>query len=248
MLSLFSQTQEELKNWLIEHKFPAFHAAQILEWVYHKGAVQWDQMTNLSKQLRSKLAEHFLFPSIEKAKVTDSNDGETNKFLWKLADGRLVESVLIYSGDRRTVCVSSQVGCPARCAFCASGKKGLIRDLEVGEIVEQVWQIDRYLNERGERVSHIVFMGMGEPLRNYNALVKSIQILNDPKMFNISQRRITVSTVGLTEEIMRLSQEGLKVNLVLSLHAPNQHIRQKIIPYARQYELSDLLKAMDELR
>jgi 23S rRNA (adenine2503-C2)-methyltransferase len=157
-----------------------------------------------------------------------------------------VESVLILSGGRRTVCVSCQVGCPARCAFCASGKEGLKRNLSAGEIVEQVLHIDRHLKEKGERVCHIVFMGMGEPMENYDAVVKAIQILNAPWGLNISQRRITVSTVGVVEGIQRLAKEELKVNLVLSLHAPNQHIRKKIIPYARKYPLEEILIAMDE--
>ena len=158
----------------------------------------------------------------------------------------LVESVLICSGDRRTVCVSSQVGCPAKCAFCASGKKGFFRNLKPSEIVEQVVQINSWLASKGEKVSHVVYMGMGEPMKNYEFVLRSIRLLCDPDLLNISQRRITVSTVGVVEGIRRLSGEGLKVNLVLSLHAPNQHVRQKIIPYARQYPLETIMDAMDQ--
>ena len=127
------------------------------------------------------------------------------------------------------------MGCPAKCAFCASGKEGLKRNLSAGEVVEQVLHIDRLLREKGERVSHVVFMGMGEPMENYDALVRSIELFNSPDAFNISQRRITVSTVGVVEGIQKLAHEPFKVNLALSLHAPNQHIRKKIIPYARKY-------------
>lgn len=245
MTELCAMTQEELKNWLAEHGQPSFHADQILDWVYQKGVGSWELMTNLSKDLRARLASEISFPSLHRVSVTDSDDGETYKSLWKLADGSLVESVLICSDRRRTVCVSSQVGCPARCAFCASGKEGLLRQLTAGEIVEQVWQTNAELSKKGERVTHIVFMGMGEPLENYENVVKAIRIFIDPRMFNISQRRITVSTVGVVDGIHRLAAEEWKVNLVLSLHAPNQKIRQKIIPYARKYPLEDVLEAMD---
>jgi 23S rRNA (adenine2503-C2)-methyltransferase len=240
--SILGKTVDELSEWVGK---PTFRVRQILEWVYGKRVWDAEAMTNLSKELRDRIEEKFSFRSLEKVRVQDSGDGETFKFLWKLGDGKLVESVLICSGERRTVCVSSQVGCPAKCAFCASGKKGFFRNLDVGEIVEQVVQIDDHLKERGERVSHIVFMGMGEPLKNYENVIKTVRILIDPLQMGLSQRRITVSTVGVIEGIERMKEEGLKVNLVLSLHAPNQQIRKKVIPYARQYPLEDLLAAMD---
>jgi len=223
-----------------------FRAAQIYDWIYVKDALSFEDMTNMSKELRDKLSEQFSFPVIKLLTTQESEDKETIKFLWELPDKRKVESVLILSGDRRTVCISCQVGCPARCAFCASGKEGLLRNLSPAEIVEQVLHINRILKEKGERVSHLVFMGMGEPLENYESVVKAIQIFHQKEGFNISQRRITVSTVGVVEGIKRLAREELKVNLVLSLHAPNQHIRKKIIPYARKYPFEEVLLAMDE--
>jgi 23S rRNA (adenine2503-C2)-methyltransferase len=138
------------------------------------------------------------------------------------------------------------VGCPAKCAFCASGKQGFFRNLRPHEIVEQVFLINQWLKDKNERVSHVVYMGMGEPLKNYDPVIKSIRLLSNPELLNLSQRRITVSTVGIVEGIKRLSREELKVSLVLSLHAPNQHIRQKIIPYARKYPLDAIMEAMDE--
>lgn len=239
-------SQEELKSWLDENGEKPFHAKQIFEWVYGKSTPCWDKMTNLSQELRDKLKKAFRLPTLELVKVQDSDDLETYKFLWKMVDGNLVESVLICSGTRRTVCVSSQVGCPARCAFCASGKNGFVRNLATGEIVEQIVGINDWLKAKGERVSHVVYMGMGEPLKNYEHVVDSIRLVSDPHVLNISQRRITVSTVGIVEGIRRLSKEGLKVSLVLSLHAPNQHIRLKIIPYARKYPLEEIIEAMDE--
>lgn len=245
MIGICSLTLEELKNWMAENGEKPFRAQQIFEWIYQKGALSFEEMTSLSKELRSKLAVHFQFPLIKLLKVLESEDRETIKFLWELPDQKRVESVLILSGDRRTVCISCQVGCPARCAFCASGKEGLMRNLAPGEIVEQVVHINHFLKQKGERVSHLVYMGMGEPMENYDSVVKSIQIFHEEKGLNLSQRRITVSTVGVVEGIQKLAKEELKVNLVLSLHAPNQHIRKKIIPYARKYPLEEVLMAMD---
>lgn len=246
MLDYTDLNEKQLIEWLKEQGEKEFHAKQIMSWIYEKGILSWDEMTNLSKDLREKLKKFFPFSSLELVRVTESNDLETFKFLWRLKDGNLVESVLICAEGRRTVCLSSQVGCPAKCAFCASGKGGFFRNLRPGEIVEQVLRINQWLAQKGERVSHLVYMGMGEPLKNYEPVVKSIRLLSDPQGLNISQRRITVSTVGIIEGIKRLVSEELKVSLVLSLHAPNQHIRKKIIPYARHYVLEDILAAMDE--
>ncbi len=244
MLQLHGLSIEELRQWMIEKGEKPFRASQVLQWLYQKGISGWEAMTDLGKELRTALKQEIVLKALHLVKAIDSSDAETTKFLWKLSDGKLVESVLIRAADRRTVCVSSQVGCPARCAFCASGRQGLIRNLTAAEIVEQVYLIDAWLKEKGERVSHAVFMGMGEPFENYEAVVKAIQFLCDPQRLNISQRRITVSTVGIVEGIRKLAEEQLKVNLVLSLHAPTQHVRKKIIPYARKYALEDILSAM----
>jgi 23S rRNA (adenine2503-C2)-methyltransferase len=246
MTAFCELTNEELANWLVSFEERPFHAKQLLSWVYGKGVLEWEQMTNLSKELRQKLIGHMRLPLLQLVRVLPSTDEETYKFLWRLQEGSLVESVLICSGERRTVCVSSQVGCPAKCAFCASGKQGFVRNLRPAEIIEQVLHINQWLAAKNECVSHVVYMGMGEPFKNYDAVVKSIRLLSDPLLFNISQRRITVSTVGVIEGIKRFTQEGLKVSLVLSLHAPNQHIRKKIIPYARKYPLEDIMVAMEE--
>ena len=246
MIDFCELNTQELADWLSQQGEKPFHARQIFEWIYAKGVFDFEQMSNLALLLRQKLKETFRFPQLTLSKVTESNDHQTFKFLWKLRDGNLVESVLIYSGDRRTVCVSSQVGCPAKCAFCASGKQGFMRNLRPSEILEQVLHINRWLQAKGERVSHIVYMGMGEPFKNYDAVIRSIRMICSPETFNISQRRITVSTVGIIEGIKRLTLEEMQINLVLSLHAPNQNIRKKIIPYARKYPLEDLMRAMDE--
>jgi 23S rRNA (adenine2503-C2)-methyltransferase len=244
MQSIHGVSLSELCHYLEAEGEKSFRAKQIFQWVYEKKVTDWEKMTDLSQALRSKLASSFSLFSLLLRSSQTSKDEETIKFLWELPDGKLVESVLICSEGRRTVCVSSQVGCPARCAFCASGKEGLIRNLSSEEIFEQVFLIDAYLAAKGERVSHVVFMGMGEPFDNYDAVLQTIRLLTDPIRLGLSQRRITVSTVGVIEGIQRFMEEDLKVNLVLSLHAPNQHIRKKIIPYARKYAFEDVLAAM----
>jgi 23S rRNA (adenine2503-C2)-methyltransferase len=241
---MFGQTLEELQDYLGSLGEPKFRANQIWHWVYKRGVTDISRMTNLSAAFREKYSYLLPLEVLQEQKVENSADGETTKFLWQLGDRSFIESVLIRAPGRRTVCVSSQVGCPARCAFCASGRQGLVRNLSAAEIVEQVYQIDRYLQESEERVSHIVYMGMGEPLENYDEVVKSIRIFNETEGLRISQRRITVSTVGVIPGIIRFSEEGLQVSLVLSLHAPNQKLRQKIVPYARKFVLEELLSVM----
>jgi 23S rRNA (adenine2503-C2)-methyltransferase len=246
MSDFCSTSLEELRNWLEQAGEKSFHARQICDWVYQKSVLTWGEMSNLRLELRNKLAKDFKLPTLQLVKVTPSEDLETFKFLWRLSEGNLIESVLICSGIRRTACVSSQVGCPARCAFCASGQEGFVRNLRPAEIVEQILQINHWLKSKDEKISHVVYMGMGEPFKNYDSVIASIRQISDPELLNISQRRITVSTVGITEGIRRFTTEGLKVSLVLSLHAPNQKIRQKIIPYARKYPLDEILAAMDQ--
>ncbi len=243
---MLGTTLKEFQEKIASLGEPRFRGTQIWKWVYEKGVTDWSKMTDLSPGLRERLAGGVPLESLKIKEIRDSSDGETTKYLWELQDGQYVESVLIKAPDRLTVCVSSQVGCPAKCAFCASGKEGLKRNLETGEIVEQVYQIDRLLKAKGQRVSHVVYMGMGEPMENYDNVVNSIRLLNHPDGLNISQRRMTVSTVGVIEGIQKFANEGLQVSLVLSLHAPNQKLRQKIIPYARRYSLDDILVAMRE--
>ncbi|MFZ4099406.1 MAG: 23S rRNA (adenine(2503)-C(2))-methyltransferase RlmN [Chlamydiia bacterium] len=245
-MSLFDFLPRELEESFASWGIPPYRARQVIDWLYRKEASSWEAMANIGAATREQLQSKLAISSIQFEEVVDASDGETSKFLWQLKDGLRVESVLIRAPGRRTVCVSTQVGCPARCAFCASGRQGLLRDLTAAEIVEQVWQIQRWLGEREERVTHVVYMGMGEPLRNYDNVVRSIQMLQHPQLIGLGARRITVSTVGVLENMVRLAREDLGVSLVLSLHAPNQNLRRKIIPYARHYELSDLMEAMEE--
>lgn len=248
-MDLFSLTKDKLKDFFEKSSEKPFRAKQIFEWIYQKKVSSFDEMSNLSKECRNLLKKEVKFSSIKLKKAVSSKDGETFKYLWELEDGYFVESVLILSGNRRTICVSSQVGCKGGCLFCASGKEGFIRNLKTSEIVEQVVNIDRILNEKEERISNIVFMGMGEPLDNFEAVLSSIQIINDEDGLNISQRKITISTVGLIDKISKLlgsDGSSLKVNLTLSLHAPNQKIRESILPFARKNNFSDLIEIMNK--
>lgn len=238
--------KHELEEKMLEIGEKKFRAKQLLEWIYQKGTLDFSQMTNLSVDLQEKLTQEFPEAPLKLVKNQLSTDKQTTKLLWRLSDNLLVESVIIEAPGRVTLCVSSQVGCPARCAFCASGKNGLMRNLEASEIVGQVYYTQKLLQEEGKILSNIVFMGMGEPLINYDNVKQTLKILTSPEMMGFSQRRITVSTVGIPDKIRDFSKEGLKVSLVLSLHAPNQKVRKKIIPYARLYELEDLLDAMQE--
>jgi len=225
---------------------PPFRAKQLLNWLYNKFETDFSKMSNLGNALIEKLKEKCQLSALQQRDVVPSKDKETFKFLWQTHDGHKVESVLILSGKRRTVCLSTSIGCPARCSFCASGKKGLIRHLDTEEIMAQLFLIDKFLHDKGERVSHVVFMGMGEPFENYDATASSIRQIHDKDLFNISQRRITVSTVGVVEGIRHLMADGFGVNLVFSLHAPNQKLREKLIPYAKKYPLPEILAALDD--
>lgn len=246
-LVIFEQTKEQLVQWCKKHNLPSYRAGQILEWLWKKGVFDFSHMSNLGKKLQVLLAESFVVQPLMLQQVQISQNHETSKYLWKLADGALIESVLIRAPGRKTVCLSSQVGCPARCAFCASGKKGFIRNLSISEIVCQLLFIHFDLLEKeGSGVDHVVYMGMGEPLENFDNVMGSIELLTLSEYFGMSQRRITLSTVGVIEGLKRLAQnERLRINLALSLHAPTQEIRKKIIPYARKYDLQDILAAVD---
>ena len=234
----------ELETALRELGEPSYRALQLTQWVYQKGTSAYGSMTSIGQKLQEKLAHSFPLGVLSLAKQSTSKDRETTKFLWTLSDGQQVESVLIRSGKRRTVCLSSQVGCPARCAFCASGQFGLVRNVTLAEIMEQFVAIQGMLHKEQEAVTHLVFMGMGEPLENFDVVVRALALLTDPHLGGFSPRKITLSTVGIIDKIEQLLKEGVRVNLALSLHAPSQKIREKIIPYARKAPLEKLLKSV----
>jgi len=223
-------------NKIIE-KEPAFRKKQIEKLIYQDAIDNWDKATVLSLKLREELKKE---TSLEiKAEIFESK--ETKKALITLEDRYQIETVLMKHDDRTTVCVSSQVGCALGCKFCATGKLGLKRNLEVEEILEQV-----LVFKRKEKVNNIVFMGMGEPFLNYDNVLKATKILNSENAFNIGARHISISTVGITEGIEKLSNENLQVNLAISLHAPNNNLRTKIMPVSQKYSLENVLKAINE--
>ncbi len=221
---------------------PAYRAKQILSWIYEHGVTTFDQMTNLSKLLREKLTARFAFYTSTILRRAASEDG-TVKLLLQWPDGATSECVMIPTPEHRTVCLSSQVGCPVGCRFCASGLDGLQRNLTAGEIVEQALRARAEALASGARLSNVVFMGLGEPLANYANVMHAIRTINAPWGLNIGARKITVSTVGLPKQIRKLADEGLQINLALSLHAPNDALRRELIPWAERITTRELVDA-----
>lgn len=232
---------------------PNYRAKQVYEWVFARGVRDFGQMTNLSKPLRKTFAEHWSILTSTEVRRQESTDG-TTKLLLRWSDGATSECVLIPEGKRRTACISTQVGCPVQCAFCASGLTGLQRQLTAGEIVEQAFRIramcssppapdDSASRTPASVPFNIVVMGMGEPLANYGALMTALRIINANWGLNIGARRITVSTVGLPAQIRKLARENLQINLAISLHAPTDTLRAKLIPWAKRTSIADLVAA-----
>ena len=241
--SIYSLQLSELESWLKEQGEPKFRAAQIFDWLYQKRVGHFEEMTNLSKGLREKLANHFTITTLKTLVQHTSQDG-TLKFLFELQDGYSIETVLMRHEYGNSVCVTTQVGCRMGCTFCASTLGGLKRDLEPGEIVAQVLKVQKALDENDERVSSIVVMGIGEPFDNYNSLLSFLRIVNDDKGLNIGARHITVSTSGIIPRIYDFADEGLQINFAISLHAPNTELRTRLMPVNKAYDLQDLMKAV----
>ncbi|KGR73845.1 ribosomal RNA large subunit methyltransferase N [Ureibacillus sinduriensis BLB-1 = JCM 15800] len=241
--SIYSLRPDQLEEWLTANGEKAFRAGQIYEWLYEKRVKTFEEMSNLSKALREKLAESFLLTTLSTIIKQESKDG-TIKFLFQLQDGYSIETVLMRHDYGNSVCVTTQVGCRIGCTFCASTLGGLKRHLLAGEIVEQVVKVQQELDEVGERVSHIVIMGIGEPFDNYNAMMNFLKVINHDKGLNIGARHITVSTSGIVPKIYEFADEELQINFAVSLHAPNQEARQKLMPIARAYKLDELLEAV----
>ena len=237
---LKSMTLEELTAEVTAAGEKAFRAKQLYQWMHEKLAADFDEMTNLPKSFREKLAADYIWTSLETVDVRISGVDGTRKYLFCLEDGNVIESVLMRYKHGNSVCVSSQAGCRMGCRFCASTLNGLARNLRASEILEQVYRIQR---DTGERVSNVVIMGSGEPMDNYENLVRFIRLLSAPEGLNISQRNITVSTCGLVPQIYRLAEEGLQITLALSLHAPSDEVRRELMPIANRYPLREVLDA-----
>ena len=268
-----SLRREELEKQFAAWVQPAYRAAQLLDWLYVRRATGWDAMSNLPKALREKLRENYTLQALELVRKQGSHD-TTQKFLWKLADGSLIESVLIPANpalygegsDRHTLCISTQVGCAYGCKFCASGLDGWKRNLGVHEILEQILAVERWaeasaatpamasdsekatmtIKAKTRMIDNVVVMGMGEPLANYENLIKALRILNAPWGGGIGARKITISTSGLAPQIRKLAVEPLQFRLAISLHGATDAVRNRIMPVNKKYPLAELMAACED--
>lgn len=235
----------EIETIVKNHGFPLYRAKQLLDWLYKKQAVLWKELKNLPKEFCETLSKQYTLTSLELIEAWPDPSGATTKFLFKTHDGHWLESVLISQKDRETVCVSTQLGCKIKCAFCASGQGPFFRNLDAGEIVEQVIRIAR---ETGKKITNVVFMGMGEPLDNFDATLKAVRILIEPWGFAMSARRVTVSTSGITPKILAFvkSVDG-RVRLSVSLHSSKEEVRSKLVPINRRYSLKELVATLRKI-
>jgi 23S rRNA (adenine2503-C2)-methyltransferase len=241
--AFFDLTLDELRERLAAWGQAAYRAGQIWRAAYHELAASPETMKTLPKALRQRLADEFRFAGLTPAAESQSSDRQTRKVLFQLADGQAVETVLMGYEKRRTLCLSTQAGCAMGCVFCATGQMGFRRHLSAGEIVEQVLWFARELKTRGDRLTNIVVMGMGEPFHNYEATMKAVDILNDADGFDFGARRITLSTVGLVPMIERFAREKRQVNLAISLHAATDELRAELLPVNRRYPLAEVFRA-----
>ncbi len=241
---LFDLSLGELEGHLTAQGEPRFRAVQVWQGAYRELASSYAEMTPLPAPLRARLSCELPLHPLLPVASQESPDRRTRKTLFRLEDGQTIETVLMFYDRRRTVCVSTQVGCPLACVFCATGKSGFTRDLTAGEIVGQVIDAARALHADGKRLTNVVYMGMGEPLLNVEATLKSVHILNAEQGFRLGARGFTISTVGIVPGIERLAGERLQVNLAISLHAGNDALRDRLVPANRRYPLAALLRAV----
>ncbi|MCR4616985.1 MAG: 23S rRNA (adenine(2503)-C(2))-methyltransferase RlmN [Lachnospiraceae bacterium] len=239
-MDLRSLSYEELKDSLAEMGEKPFRAGQIYEWLHKKCIRSLDEMTNISKDLKIKLSEKYEFGSFETVRMQESKIDGTRKYLFAVGDGNMIESVLMRYHHGNSVCISSQVGCRMGCAFCASTIDGLVRNLTVGEMLGQIYEIQR---DTGERVSNVVVMGSGEPMDNFDNIVKFIGMLTDERGLNISQRNLTISTCGLVDRIRELADKEFQITLAISLHATTDERRRQLMPIANRYSIKEITDA-----
>jgi 23S rRNA (adenine2503-C2)-methyltransferase len=241
--SIFDHSLEELSDLITAWGHPSYRAIQLWNGLYRKRAASLDEITTLPEEIKQRLGSTFTFTSLQPVIALDSTDGETHKILFELPDKARIETVLMKYKRRRTLCISSQAGCAMSCSFCATGQMGFTRNLSAGEIVEQVIHFARLLDQEDDALTNVVFMGMGEPFHNYDAVMKSIDILNHQDGFNFGARRFTISTVGLIPGIERFTGENSQVNLAISLHSTDDTRRSELMPVNRRYPIEDLIAA-----
>lgn len=240
--SLYGLTEEEIKKVVEEKKFPAYRATQLIGWLYGKHIADLKEAGNLPSDLKDSLSLDYSLLTLTPCEKKASRDKQSIKYLFCDRDGKILESVLIVQKDRRTICVSTQLGCKIKCVFCASGKGKFERSLTCGEIIEQIAWIER---ETKEKATNVVFMGMGEPLDNFEAVMKALEILAAPRGFGLGPRRITVSTVGIPEKILEFVRRTKgRVRLSVSLHSAIEATRSQLVPVNRQYSVADLKKTL----
>ncbi|MBQ9024042.1 MAG: 23S rRNA (adenine(2503)-C(2))-methyltransferase RlmN [Bacilli bacterium] len=238
MKSIYSITRKKLEDYFISNNDKKFRATQIFEWLYRKNITSFDEITNVNKDSINKLKEDFDFNSLKI--ITKQEDKDVKKYLFELSDGNRIESVVMYHDYGISICISSQIGCNMGCAFCESGRLKKIRNLTVDEMLLQVLEAQNDINER---ISHVVIMGIGEPFDNYENVIDFINIINDPYSLAIGARHITVSTSGIVPKIYEFAKDESQVNLAISLHAPNNEIRNKIMKVNKAYNIEDIIKA-----
>lgn len=239
---IYDYTLDQLQQWMKDNGEPAFRGGQLFDWLYVKRVKSFEDMSNLPKALREKLDEHFQIITLSEITKFESKDG-TVKFLFGLHDAHAIETVIMRHNYGNSICVTTQVGCRIGCTFCASTLGGLKRNLTAGEIVAQVVTAQQLLDATGERVSSIVIMGSGEPFENYDATMTFLRIMIHEKGLNIGQRHITVSTSGIVPSMYKFAEENTQINLALSIHAPNDALRSKLMPVNRRFPFDDVIAA-----
>lgn len=239
-MNIYGFTKEKLENYLLSNKFKKFNASQILDWVYKKSEIEFNTMSNLSKNLIKFCNENFIISDLELIKKESSK--LANKYLLELSDGNKIECVLMFHDYGNSLCVSSEIGCNMGCKFCESGRLKKVRNLETYEMVSQIITIQHI---EKMRIDYVVVMGIGEPFDNYNNVLDFIDIVTNPKMLEIGSRHVTISTCGIVPKIIAFADKSLQVNLAISLHAPNDEIRNKIMPISKSYSMEELISAID---
>lgn len=238
----------QLEEFVLSNGETKYRAKQLMEWIYHKNESDFDKMTNISKAYRERLKSIAYIETLKLINTQTSPNKDTIKYLFELSDGKRIESVLIFEDDRTTVCISTQVGCALGCEFCTTAKLGFLRNLTTSEIIDQIVQIRRTPLSilpllGGIKLTNIVFMGMGEPLLNYDNVISSAKLINDPLGFEIAARKITISTAGIVPEIYRLANEGKQFKLAISLNATTNELRNKLMPINKKYPIEELMKS-----
>ena len=239
MTSIYNLTREDLEKYFLSINSKKFHADQLFDWLYVKRVKSFDEVTNIKKEVLEEIKKNYILNNIKIVNV--EKDQDVHKYLFELNDGEHIEAVLMFHDYGTSVCISSQVGCNMGCKFCESGRRKKVRNLEVSEMVLQILLIEEELSSR---ISHVVVMGIGEPFDNYDNLIKFFRIINDPKGISIGARHITVSTCGIVPKILEFSDLDMQINLAISLHAPNDELRNKIMPINKAYPLKELMDAL----